>query len=104
MLITGASSGFGLEIALEALKRGHSVIGTARNIAKGRQQAPQFEKAGGQWLELDVTKGDAYDVVSNAVKESDIDLLVNNAGYGLYGVFEDMRSVLSATLTLYIHD
>jgi short-subunit dehydrogenase len=94
LLITGASSGFGLEIALEALKRGHGVIGTARNIEKAQQRAPQFKSAGGVWIELDVTKEDASDIVSKCVHDQYIDILVNNAGYGLYGVFEDMRSVV----------
>lgn len=98
LLITGASSGFGLEIALEALKRGHSVIGTARNITKGRQQAPKFEEAGGQWLELDVTKESAHEIVSKAVGDGEIDMLINNAGYGLYGVFEDMRFAYTRSL------
>jgi short-subunit dehydrogenase len=93
IMITGASSGFGLEIAIEALKRGHTVVGTARNIAKAKSQASQLEAIGMIWLQLDVTASDAYDVVHSAVLKHDIDLLVNNAGYGLYGVFEDMRYV-----------
>lgn len=93
ILITGASSGFGLEIALEALKRGHSVVGTARNITKARSHASPLEEAGMIWLQLDVTAGNTYDVVHDAVCKHDIDLLVSNAGYGLYGVFEDMRYV-----------
>lgn len=92
-LITGASSGLGLALAVEALKRGHKVIGTARNVVKAQQQNPSFEIDGGKWLQLDVTSERVSEIVSKAVAEDDVDVLINNAGYGLYGVFEDMRSV-----------
>jgi hypothetical protein len=91
-LITGASSGLGLAIGSEALSRGHKVVGTTRNVSNARKQNPQFEQNGGKWLELDVINEQAADIVSKAVVEHNIDVLVNNAGFGLYGVFEDMRS------------
>lgn len=84
-------------VALEALNRGHEVVGTARSITRARQQATQFELKGGKWLELDVTKDYAHDLVSKAVTDEDIDILVNSAGYGLYGVFEDMRFAANST-------
>jgi NAD(P)-dependent dehydrogenase (short-subunit alcohol dehydrogenase family) len=54
-LITGGSSGLGLNLALAALRSGHRVMATARNPTKAKQASPEVEKLGGSWLELDVT-------------------------------------------------
>lgn len=90
-LVTGASSGQGTEITLAALRAGHFVIGTARNVATAKEAYPDIERLGGVWLALDVTHTDAQAVVERAVKEHNINVIVNNAGYGLRGVLEDLR-------------
>jgi len=90
-LVTGASSGQGLEIALAALGAGHDVIATARNVSRAKEEHSEVERLGGQWLSLDVTQNDAEAVVAQAVKEYGINVLVNNAGYGLRGVLEDLE-------------
>ncbi|KAK3110322.1 hypothetical protein LTR53_015487 [Teratosphaeriaceae sp. CCFEE 6253] len=89
-LVTGASSGQGAEIALAALRAGHTVIATARNVSNGRAAYPKIEKLGGVWLKLDVTDADAQSTIEGAVKEHGVNVLVNNAGYGLRGVLEDL--------------
>ncbi|KAL4986540.1 hypothetical protein BDW68DRAFT_178661 [Aspergillus falconensis] len=90
--ITGASSGFGLDLALLALCSGHKVIGTVRNASKSSAAVAAIEAKGGQVLELDVTKANT---VSGVVEKANalyggIDILVNNAGYSLLGAVEDM--------------
>lgn len=90
-LITGASAGQGAEIALAALRAGHDVIATARNVSKAKEDLPEIEKLGGLWITLDVTKSDAEGIAKAAVEEHGIDVVVNNAGYGLRGVLEDLR-------------
>lgn len=102
-LITGASSGLGLSIALAALRAGHAVVGTARDIARASAGQPDFSAAGGQWLELDVTSPDASGIVSDCVAAHGVDVLINNAGYGLYGALEDMRCVLRLARLLATH-
>lgn len=92
-LVTGASAGQGLEITLAALHAGHLVLATARNVAKAQEQHPEVEERGGKWLALDVTQDDAEEVVQRAVRDFEINVLVNNAGYGLRGVLEDLRYV-----------
>lgn len=112
-LITGASSGLGLAIALAALHAGHRVLGTARNIEKARAQCASVlgsfyttrdsEHVGGieareglgrfLWRQLDVTQEDVGEVVRRIVEAEDVGVLVCNAGYGLYGALEDMRWV-----------
>ncbi|KAM7185985.1 hypothetical protein V8F20_011576 [Naviculisporaceae sp. PSN 640] len=89
-LITGASSGLGLEIAIEALKAGHSVVATARDPATAAKKHPEIESHGGIWAELDVTRPDTKDRVATIVKEKNVNVLVNNAGYGILGSLEDI--------------
>lgn len=90
-LVTGASSGLGAQIVIAALKAGHKVVATARNIAKAQEAYPEIEQQGGSWLKLDVTSKETSSVVEKAVKDHNINVVVNNAGYALRGVLEDLR-------------
>ena len=90
-LITGCSSGFGLALALAALERGQKVVATARNPAALAELSTRYPDTC-RPLALDVT--DAAQVKS-AVAEAAaafgrIDVVVNNAGYGLFGAFEEL--------------
>ena len=90
-LITGVSSGFGLELAKMVLARGEIVVGTLRKeeqLAGFRALAPGRAHA----LQLDVTDQDAIPgVVERAASEAGtIDVLANNAGYGLLGAVEEV--------------
>lgn len=88
--ITGASSGFGRAFADHALARGYNVVATARKVDALKQiaaHAPDRFLA----LALDVTRPkDAQAAVDAAVARfGRIDVLVNNAGYGVVGAFEE---------------
>ena len=92
-IITGASQGLGLSLALAALRAGHKVIATARQPAKARAEHPEVEEKGGVWIELDVSQADTQSRVDAAIREQGagrIDVVVNNAGYNLVGTVEDM--------------
>lgn len=92
-LITGASQGLGLSLALAALRAGHKVLATARQPDKARSQHPEVEDKGGIWIELDVSQPDTQARVDAAIREHGrgrIDVVVNNAGYNLVGTVEDM--------------
>jgi NAD(P)-dependent dehydrogenase (short-subunit alcohol dehydrogenase family) len=90
-LITGASQGLGLAIALSALKAGHKVIAGARNPDVAAKDHPEVVIAGGKWLQLDVSLPSTKDVVQQAVKEvGGLDVVVNNAGYFHAGQIEDL--------------
>ncbi|EXJ92377.1 hypothetical protein A1O3_00927 [Capronia epimyces CBS 606.96] len=88
-LITGASSGFGKSLALEALKAGYKVIGTTRDVGKAENGSPEFSANGGIWIALDPAHKNAFDQFSKCCQEHDVDVLVNNAGYAFIGVVED---------------
>jgi NAD(P)-dependent dehydrogenase (short-subunit alcohol dehydrogenase family) len=89
-LVTGASSGFGLLSAVELARRGHRVIATMRDPAR-RERLDQAAAAAGVELEvvpLDVTSQESID--DAAARVGPVDVLVNNAGFGLGGFFEDL--------------
>ena len=93
--ITGATRGIGREIALSALHSGDNVVATGRKpdeIRKGLAIAQADERL--LALPLDVTDGgQATAAVAAAVARfSRIDVLVNNAGYGLLGFFETVEA------------
>lgn len=85
-LITGASRGFGLLIARLALARGDNVVATARQPQSVMQALGDHPRL--LALPLDVTDehGAAQAVTQATARFGRIDVLVNNAGYGLFAV------------------
>ena len=87
-LVTGASSGIGKETAKLLLKKNYTVYGAARRVDK----MADIKEAGVKLLEMDVTDDASMVNGVNEIlqNEKQIDLLVNNAGYGSYGALEDV--------------
>jgi NAD(P)-dependent dehydrogenase (short-subunit alcohol dehydrogenase family) len=90
ILITGVSSGFGRALAQQALTDGHRVIGTVRN-AKAAEEFTALHPTHAIARILDVTDFAYIDETIVEIEENvgPIDVLVNNAGYGHEGVFEE---------------
>lgn len=88
ILITGASSGIGKDAALRLVDEGHIVYGAARRTDKMQD----LTQRGGHALELDVTDAAGIATVVAGIIEDQkrIDVLVNNAGYAVYGAVEDV--------------
>jgi len=88
ILITGASSGMGKETARTLIQQGHTVYTVARRI----DQMQDLKEMGGNPIQMDVTKESDIQIVVNTImkQEGKIDVLWNNAGYGLYGAVEDV--------------
>ncbi|SIR56319.1 SDR family NAD(P)-dependent oxidoreductase [Microbacterium sp. RURRCA19A] len=89
--ITGTSRGFGREFALAALGRGDKVAATARDLSTLDDLVERFGDAILP-IELDVT--DRAAVFAGVEKAFDqfgrLDVVVNNAGYGLFGMAEEL--------------
>ncbi|KAI2466009.1 putative short chain oxidoreductase/dehydrogenase [Annulohypoxylon bovei var. microspora] len=89
-LITGASRGLGLELTKTALKAGHKVVAGYRNKAKIAAAFAEVEALGGTWLQLDVVAENVESQVRSVIAQHGrIDVLVNNAGYGMLGSIEE---------------
>ncbi|MEU9718151.1 oxidoreductase [Streptomyces sp. NPDC047976] len=88
--VTGASRGLGAEITREALRRGHSVIATARDASALLKAFPE-EPDGLLAVNADVTEPEqlAAAVEAGLAEFGRIDVVVNNAGYGLVGAIEE---------------
>lgn len=88
ILVTGASSGIGLDASLLFLRRGAVVYGAARRV----ELLKPIEDNGGHGLFCDVTDVKSIaDCISKVIeREGKIDVLVNNAGFGLGGSIEEV--------------
>lgn len=88
ILITGASSGMGKLSAQDLIKAGHTVYAVARSVDKMQD----LQAMGGHIMKMDVThEADIEAVVKKIIEEQGrIDVLWNNAGYGLYGPVEEI--------------
>ena len=89
--ITGTSRGFGREWAQAALTRGDRVVGTARDTSTLDDLAAEFPETF-LALPLDVTDREAaFAAVARAHEHfGELDIVVNNAGYGHFGMIEEL--------------
>jgi len=88
-LVTGASSGIGYVFAKELAKEGYTVTCVARSEDKLKGLVKQLGN-GHRYLTADLTDHKQLSEVCRDVEESNYSLLINNAGYGLYGRFENI--------------
>ena len=84
-LITGASSGIGLELARIFAREGYRVVLIARNQKRLEQIAQELRPAEAQAIAIDLSLPDAPEEIFRTVPK--VDVLVNNAGFGLFGKF-----------------
>lgn len=87
IVVTGASSGIGKSTALKLIKEGHIVYGVARRVEKMQDIVSQ----GGNALTMDVANHEqVHSQIQKIIEdEGRIDVLVNNAGYAVYGPVEE---------------
>ncbi|MFC7258742.1 SDR family oxidoreductase [Streptomyces lutosisoli] len=90
--ITGTSRGIGRAFAESALERGDKVAATARNVATLDELVTKYGDGAVLPLTLDVTDKAAVATAVSAAhdKFGRLDVVVNNAGYGLFGMVEEV--------------
>ena len=90
-LITGVSSGFGYEMTKLLLERGDTVVGTVRNTAKTEELVKKYPDTFDCEI-LAVTDVPAVHktVDDTFARHGKIDVVVSNAGYGLFGAAEEL--------------
>jgi NAD(P)-dependent dehydrogenase (short-subunit alcohol dehydrogenase family) len=102
VLITGCSSGIGLEAALAFARRGDTTYASMRNLARADRLRARADAEGLalELLVLDVTDEDSVKAAVADVegRHGAVDVLVNNAGVGFFGSVEDMDLSRAATL------
>lgn len=87
-LVTGASSGIGRDITRYLVELGYEVFAVARDIEK----LEELQKELGEKVRIissDLSKKESCIELYNTLKEDNIDLLINNAGFGIFGNFNE---------------
>ena len=93
-LVTGSSSGIGLETSLALARNGFHTFATMRDLNKDAEikEVVRKENLNVEILQLDVDNEESVNEVINTIMERKdrIDVLINNAGYGMWGTVEDV--------------
>jgi NAD(P)-dependent dehydrogenase (short-subunit alcohol dehydrogenase family) len=82
ILITGASRGIGLEFVRQYVEEGATIIATCREPAKAKELNAVAQASGGKvrTMPLDVAKPDSIAALARDLKNTPIDIVINNAG------------------------
>lgn len=87
-VVTGSSSGIGLSLIKQLAARGYRTVGVARNEQQLQAVSSSLGE-GHSYLTLDLTRGDDLTTMCRYLRQHQVNLLVNNAGFGIYGKFTD---------------
>ncbi len=89
-LITGGSSGIGLELARLMADKGHDLVLVARDLDKLEAvKAELGQKVNVEIIDLDLAERGSIESLWTKTKDKNIEILVNSAGFGLVGDFFD---------------
>jgi uncharacterized protein len=92
-LVTGASAGIGAEFAAQLAARGHDLVLVARSRERMERLAAELRDAHGAHVDVvaqDLRAPDAVARITETLADRHVDLLVNNAGFGTAGRFEEI--------------
>jgi len=94
VLITGCSSGFGMISAARLSSLGYTVYASMRDISKNNDLKVELDRrdTNCHMIELDVRDDTSIQKTINTIADNEgkLDILINNAGYGIGGFFEDL--------------
>jgi short-subunit dehydrogenase len=100
-LITGASSGIGAELAKVCAARGHDLILVARRQAELEDLAAALSREHGiraRVVAADLADAAAPQAIFEQVRGTPVDILINNAGFGLRGAFAETEWAVEARM------
>lgn len=87
-LVTGASSGIGREIAYTLADKGIDLVLVSRSIGD-MDNIKKNVQVDVEIIKLDLSKGENVYKLYEDCKDKEIDILINNAGFGLFGFFDE---------------
>ena len=91
--ITGVSSGFGRQLTDQLLRRGDCVVGTVRDKGKVTDVLERYPRSfHAEVLDVTDTAGIREVVDRSFARPRGIDVIVSNAGYGLFGAAEELTN------------
>lgn len=92
ILVTGSSSGMGREACMQLAEKGYRVFAAMRKLDNKKDLVVEGHKRGVnlEYIQLDVTDDNSVKIAVEQIidKAGNIDVLINNAGYGLMGALE----------------
>jgi len=89
-LVTGASAGLGVEFARQLSKRGHKLVLVARRKERLQEIARELGNARAVAIDLSIKSSTSKLLADLEANGETVDLLVNNAGFGLIGRFAEL--------------
>jgi len=92
-IVTGASSGIGYEICKYLSKKGYDIIAVARDKEKLEKLENECTTKVEKYI-VDLSKRDEVIDFYENVKEREVDVLVNNAGFGAFGNIENIEMLV----------
>lgn len=88
-IVTGASKGLGYCYAEQLLKLGFNVIGVARDTSPIQQLQEKYKNSQIKTINMDLSIVENNQKLFDETKDLNVTLLINNAGYGVHGLFTD---------------
>jgi NAD(P)-dependent dehydrogenase (short-subunit alcohol dehydrogenase family) len=91
-LVTGATNGIGRDVALKLAEQGHALVVHGRDAGRGAAVVEEITKAGGtaKFVAADLTDLEALNHL--AAEAGEVDVLVNNAGFSVFGPTADLSA------------